>query len=156
MARAGAAGVPLRAQGVTAHHPSQPADRRRRARIPVGERHRLAELLGGALPAGCPAAFEFRHVSWFDDEVYTALRDRGACLCIAESGDDIDTPFVATGDWGYLRLRREDYDDAMLERWAARLRDASWSRAFVFFKHEDAGAGPRLAARFREIFGPDS
>jgi uncharacterized protein YecE (DUF72 family) len=111
---------------------------------------RLREFLA-LLPAGCPAAFEFRHASWFDDEVYAALRDRGACLCVAESGEDIDTPFVATTDWGYLRLRREDYDDAALERWAARLREPAWSRAYVFFKHEDAGAGPRLAARFREI-----
>lgn len=104
------------------------------------------------LPAGCPAAFEFRHVSWFDDEVYAALRDRGACLCVAESGEDIDTPFVATADWGYLRLRREDYDDDALARWAARVREPAWSRAYVFFKHEDAGAGPRLAARFRDLF----
>ena len=106
-------------------------------------------------PPGCPAAFEFRHVSWFDDEVYAALREGGAALCIAESGEAIDTPFVPTAEWGYLRLRREDYDDAALERWAARLREAPWSRAFVFFKHEDAGAGPRLAARFREIFERD-
>jgi uncharacterized protein YecE (DUF72 family) len=112
---------------------------------------RLRDFLD-LLPAGCPAAFEFRHVSWFDDEVYTALADHAACLCVAESGEEIDTPFVATSGWGYLRLRREDYDDAALERWAARVRQPSWSRAFVFFKHEDAGAGPRLAARFTETF----
>jgi uncharacterized protein YecE (DUF72 family) len=105
------------------------------------------------LPPGCPAAFEFRHVSWFDDEVFAALREVGAALCIAESGEAIDTPFVPTAEWGYLRLRREDYDDAALESWAARLREAPWSQAFVFFKHEDAGAGPKLAARFRELFG---
>ena len=115
---------------------------------------KLRDFLGH-LPAGCPAAFEFRHTSWFDDEVYDALRDRGAALCIAESGEAIDTPFVPTASWGYLRLRREDYDEAALERWAARLREAPWSTAYVFFKHEDAGAGPRLAARFREIFGPN-
>jgi uncharacterized protein YecE (DUF72 family) len=112
---------------------------------------RLRDFLA-LMPPGCPAAFEFRHTSWFDDEVYAALRDRGACLCVAESGSEIDTPFVSTAGWGYLRLRREDYDDAALERWAARLREAAWSSAFVFFKHEDAGAGPRLAARFREIY----
>ena len=60
---------------------------------------------------------------------------------------------MPTANWGYLRLRREDYDDAALERWVARLRETQWSHAFVFFKHEDAGAGPRLAARFREMFG---
>jgi uncharacterized protein YecE (DUF72 family) len=112
---------------------------------------RLRDFLA-LLPAGCPAAFEFRHASWFDDEVYTALRDGGGCLCVAESGEDIDTPFVATADWGYLRLRREDYDDAALERWAARVRESEWARAYVFFKHEDAGAGPRLAAQFAQKF----
>ena len=114
---------------------------------------KLRDFLGH-LPAGCPAAFEFRHTSWFDDETYDVLRNGGAALCIAESGEAIDTPFVPTAGWGYLRLRREDYDDAALERWAARLREAPWSTAYVFFKHEDAGAGPRLAARFREIVGP--
>ena len=104
------------------------------------------------LPAGTPAAFEFRHASWFDDEIYGALADRGACLCVAESGGDIDAPAVATTDWGYLRLRREDYDDDALAAWAARARAQPWNRLFVFFKHEDAGAGPRLAARFQEIF----
>jgi uncharacterized protein YecE (DUF72 family) len=112
---------------------------------------RLRDFLA-LLPEGSPAAFEFRHTSWFDDEVYTALADRGASLCIAESGEDIDTPFVPTAGWGYLRLRREDYDDAAVERWVARVREPAWSRAYVFFKHEDAGTGPRLAARFRQLY----
>jgi len=58
---------------------------------------------------------------------------------------------VATASWGYLRLRRADYDDADLGRWAERIAALDWTRSFVFFKHEDEGAGPRLASRFREI-----
>jgi uncharacterized protein YecE (DUF72 family) len=60
-------------------------------------------------------AFEFRHPSWFDDEVFALLRDHHAALCIADEKDDLLVPFVATTDWGCLRLRRPDYDDAVLK-----------------------------------------
>lgn len=106
------------------------------------------------LPDGTPAAFEFRHESWKDPAVHDALRSRGAALVCADTEDsDGDEPIVETGAWGYLRLRRPDYSDADLQRWAARLRDTSWEHAFVFFKHEDEGAGPRMAAEFAEVFG---
>jgi uncharacterized protein YecE (DUF72 family) len=105
----------------------------------------LADFLA-ALPAGFRAAFEFRHESWLGDEVYEALRARGAALCIAES-EDLATPLVATADWGYLRLRRQDYVDADVARWAERIRAQPWSDTHVFFKHEDSGAGPALAAK---------
>ncbi|HVR29339.1 MAG TPA: DUF72 domain-containing protein [Thermoanaerobaculia bacterium] len=112
---------------------------------------RLREFLA-LLPAGAPAAFEFRHVSWFTDEVYSALAESGASLCVAESGEETDTPLVATASWGYLRLRREEYDDAALASWCERVRGQAWDRAFVFFKHEDAATGPLLAARFGTMF----
>lgn len=105
---------------------------------------RLADFLG-SLPEGWPAAFEFRHATWFADDVYDALRARNAALCIADTGEEGDAPFVATADWGYLRLRRETYADADLDDWAGRTRAQAWSAAYVFFKHEDAGAAPRLA-----------
>jgi len=56
---------------------------------------RLREFLA-LLPTGRRAAFEFRHQSWFDDEVFSLLRDRRAALCIAEAENDLETPFVAT------------------------------------------------------------
>jgi uncharacterized protein YecE (DUF72 family) len=107
------------------------------------------------LPADRPVAFEFRHESWFDDEVYEALRARGAALCAAdtdESGDE-GAPVVPTGGFGYLRLRRAAYSDADLMAWAEKVRGQTWDRAFVFFKHEDAGKGPAMAARFRQLIG---
>ena len=103
------------------------------------------------LPAGARAAFEFRHQGWFCDEVFALLRECGAGLCVADAGDELDVPFVATADWGYLRLRRPDYTDAALQEWAERLRSRGWNEAYVFFKHEDAGAGPRMAARLLEL-----
>jgi uncharacterized protein YecE (DUF72 family) len=65
-----------------------------------------------------------------------------------------DAPPLAGGaSWGYLRLRRSTYDDTALAGWVARVRAQPWQRALVFFKHEDAGAGPALAARFLELAG---
>jgi uncharacterized protein YecE (DUF72 family) len=111
---------------------------------------RLREFLA-LLPSHRRAALEFRHQSWFDDEVFGILRDNGAALCIAEAEDDLKVPFVATADWGYLRLRRGDYGDDELRQWLSRVRDQKWSDAFVFFKHEEEGKGPQYAARFLEL-----
>ncbi len=104
------------------------------------------------LPESRPVALEVRSSSWHDDEVYEALRTRDAALCIAERDDaSKNTPFVATASFGYLRLRREDYSDAELEAWAARIRAQPWSVAYVFFKHEDEAAAPRTAARLLNL-----
>jgi uncharacterized protein YecE (DUF72 family) len=103
------------------------------------------------LPEGLPAAFEFRHASWFDNAVLDTLREHGAALCVADTEEGVDAPLAATADWGYVRLRRPDYDDSDLAGWAERLDGLGWSRAFVFFKHEDEGAGPRMAGRFLEL-----
>ena len=101
----------------------------------------------GLLPRDGQAALEFRHQSWFDDEVYAVLREHNAALCVADADSEVSVPFVATAAWGYLRLRREDYSDKDLRTWVKRVQDQPWKEAFVFFKHEDAGKGPELATR---------
>ncbi|HTT67525.1 MAG TPA: DUF72 domain-containing protein [Gemmatimonadales bacterium] len=118
---------------------------------------RLVDFLA-LVPRAWRAAFEFRHASWFDDEVFTALRGHNASLCVAdadpaEEGDKeaLQVPFVATADWGYLRLRRAGYTAADLAGWAGRVTSQAWKDAFVFFKHEEAGAGPKLAAQFTAL-----
>ncbi len=58
-----------------------------------------------------------------------------------------------TADWGYLRLRRVNYSEENLAEWLRRVRDQNWKEAFVFFKHEDEGTGPKLAAQFLELAG---
>jgi uncharacterized protein YecE (DUF72 family) len=110
----------------------------------------LADFVN-CLPAGLRAAFEFRHQSWFGDDVFEALRSRGAALCIADM-EEIATPPVATAGYGYLRLRREDYDSKDVGRWAEFVRQqaAAWSDVFIYFKHEDAAIGPRLAREMIE------
>lgn len=104
---------------------------------------RLVDFLA-LLPAGSRCAFEFRHVSWFDDEVYAALRDAHAALCIAED-EDLATPLVATTGWGYMRLRRQDYGPESLSAWHGRIVAQPWSETFVYFKHEDEARGPLFA-----------
>src|SRR4051812_30098655 len=104
-------------------------------------------------PARRRVAFEFRHASWFDDEVFDALRDHNAAMCVAEVDEDLDVPFISTADFGYIRLRRAEYSDAQLKTWIKLIRRQKWRDAFVFFKHEDEGKGPRFAGRFLELAG---
>lgn len=106
------------------------------------------------LPNGWRAAVEFRHVSWHDDETYAALRDHQVALCAADAEGD-EAPVVPTAGWGYLRLRREQYEPKDLERWAQRVLAQPWEEAFVFFKHEDAGTGPKLARAFADACRSD-
>lgn len=105
---------------------------------------RLAAFLE-ILPPGGRSAFEFRHPTWFADDVYEALRARNVALCVAES-EDLEVPVVATADFGYLRLRKADYGGPDLTAWAERILAQPWTEAFAFFKHEEEGKGPRLAA----------
>jgi len=116
---------------------------------------RLATFLG-RLPAGAEVAFEFRHASWRSDEVADILRAHGAALCLSDEHEPLPAELPRTAPFGYLRLRRPEYAPLELDRAVEAVRAAGWERAFVFFKHEDAGVGPRLAADFRERFGARS
>jgi uncharacterized protein YecE (DUF72 family) len=104
------------------------------------------------LPRGGRAAVEFRHASWHDDEVLSLLRAHGAALCVADT-EEGETPLVATAGFGYLRLRRPEYDPAALARWAERIAAQPWDEAYVYFKHEDEARGPAFALAFREVAG---
>ena len=92
-------------------------------------------------------AIEFRHASWFDDETFETLRKHGVALCVADTGEEPAAPLVATADWGYLRLRREEFSDKELKDWAKRIGEQPWTDAFVYLKHEEEGIGPKLAAK---------
>jgi uncharacterized protein YecE (DUF72 family) len=111
------------------------------------------------VPPDRRVALEFRHASWFEDDVFEALRAKGAALCVAETepkdkeGGGLAVPLVATASWGYLRLRRESYGDVDLEAWAERIRRQNWSEAYVFFKHEDDGTAPKFALRLVQVMG---
>jgi uncharacterized protein YecE (DUF72 family) len=104
------------------------------------------------LPTGCRAAFEFRHESWFVSDVYDLLASRNLPVVQSEEGAGFE-PAPWTADWAYLRLRKVDYRDADLAVWLRRLQDAHLTTAYVYFKHEDAATGPKLAARLLELAG---
>jgi uncharacterized protein YecE (DUF72 family) len=115
---------------------------------------RLSAFLA-LLPDDVRVALEFRHESWHDEDVFNALRSANAALCIAHVDEEegaLQTPFVPTADWGYLRLRKVAYGPGEVEEWAARVKGTEWREAFVFFKHEDEGTGPTLAKQFESRF----
>ena len=109
---------------------------------------RLTDFLH-LLPADHGAAFEFRHDSWFDDEVYAALREAGASLCLSEREDQAAPPLVVTAPWGYLRLRLETYSDGELAQWARRLAATGWQEVYVYFMHEPTA--PAYAATLQRL-----
>jgi len=98
-----------------------------------------------------PTAFEFRHESWFDDETFALLRERDCALVVSDTDEKPLTEIISTARWGYLRLRRTAYDENDLVEWMKRVQNQKWKDAFVFFKHEDEGTGPKLAAQFLEL-----
>ena len=108
------------------------------------------------LPEGTRAAFEFRHASWFDADVFDALRARNIALCVADS-EKLHSPVEVTADYGYFRLRDEGYQQADIERWAQTIRGLQGlSDVFVYFKHEEQGRGPDFARRLMTAMGVTS
>lgn len=104
------------------------------------------------LPPKVCAAFEFRHESWWDEEVYARLRARNLALCIADS-EARSTPLVTTSDYAYFRLRDEGYQDADVVRWTNVARDLAprMKDVFVYFKHEEQGKGAAFGQRMLQL-----
>jgi len=106
-----------------------------------------------AFPPRVCAAFEFRHTSWLDEEVYARLRARNLALCVADS-EKLSTPLEITADYAYFRLRDEGYQADDIARWAVSIgeKTAGCREVFVYFKHEEEGKGPEFAALLMEKF----
>jgi uncharacterized protein YecE (DUF72 family) len=101
----------------------------------------LLQYFLATLPRSLRIAFEFRHETWFSEEVYAALRAANAALCNAES-EKLETPDVQTADFGYLRLRKQEYstkERKALEQRIARL--GASGDVYIYFKHEDTPQG---------------
>jgi uncharacterized protein YecE (DUF72 family) len=110
---------------------------------------RLRDFLD-VLPPGTRAAFEFRNDSWQNDEVYDALRTRGAMVCATDT-EEGDTPFVVTAQCGYVRLRRTHYDERDLAAWAERIAAQPLDCTYVYFMHEDEALGCRFAEMLNTV-----
>ena len=106
------------------------------------------------LPPRVCAAFEFRHASWLDDEVFSRLAARNLALCIADS-DKMSTPVTVTADYAYFRLRDEGYTPDDIKRWGDTVvrETESCREVFVYFKHEDEGKGPEFAHLLMQHLG---
>jgi uncharacterized protein YecE (DUF72 family) len=119
--------------------------------LPPGFKQDLALLDSflSLLPQGTYAAFEFRHGSWLNEEVYARFRERNLALCVADS-ETMATPIVITADYAYFRLRDEGYSPNDIAEWARRIHTetAACKEVFVYFKHEESGTGPQFAKIF--------
>lgn len=110
---------------------------------------RLAKFLK-ALPKDAPAAIEYRNPSWFDEKIYSLMRERNVALCIAES-DELAVPEVFTADFTYYRLRKSDYSEQEIAEIEKRLRAAAQERTvYAFLKHEDTPEGAINARKLLE------
>jgi uncharacterized protein YecE (DUF72 family) len=107
-----------------------------------------------SLPAGIVAAFEFRHGSWLNDDLYRRLEARNLALCVADS-ETMATPVQITADYAYFRLRDEGYTREDIARWAQTIREktAHCKEVFVYFKHEEVGKGPLFARQLLDDLG---
>jgi uncharacterized protein YecE (DUF72 family) len=117
----------------------------------------LLEEFLGIIPVKTLCAFLFRSATWFHEETYSLLRKGKYCLCYEDTDEKAVENIISTAPWGYLRLRRNEYTDSNLSQWGGKILAQEWTRAFVFFKHEDdaQATGPSLAMRFGEkVKGP--
>jgi uncharacterized protein YecE (DUF72 family) len=115
----------------------------------------LLDAFLDTFPPRVCAAFEFRHPSWFDEEVYGRLRARNLALCVADS-EKLATPLEITADYGYFRLRDEGYTAPDIARWAEIIREktSGCGDVFVYFKHEESGKGPEFGRLLMEHLQP--
>jgi uncharacterized protein YecE (DUF72 family) len=101
----------------------------------------LFREFAAGLPRNVRTAFEFRHVSWFAEEIYAAMRAANVALCQAES-EKLETPEVQTADFVYMRLRKEEYSAAEQKTLARKASDlAKQGDVYVYFKHEETPEG---------------
>jgi uncharacterized protein YecE (DUF72 family) len=114
----------------------------------------LLDAFFAELPPKVCAAFEFRHPSWFDDEVMDRLGRRGLALCVSDS-EKLSAPVRVTTDYAYFRLRDEGYTPDDIRRWGDTIaRETAVCRdVFVYFKHEEQGKGPEFARLLIEHLG---
>ncbi len=105
------------------------------------------------LPRALPSAFEFRHDSWFADEVFSLLKGHNRALCVAET-EERETPDIVTADFVYYRFRKPTYTPEERGAMIARIQEhlAANRNVFAYFKHEDTPQGALYAVEvLREV-----
>ena len=109
----------------------------------------------GILPRTVPAAFEFRHASWFTDTTWDLLKAQNLAVCVAET-ETMTTPDVTTASFAYYRFRKPSYTgderQSMIDRISLHL--AAGRNVFAYFKHEETPEGAIYAVELlREVSG---
>ena len=122
-------------------------------------RERLAVFLK-MLPRCYPYAFEFRHASWYEDDILDLLREHDVSLCLSDH-HDAPSPWEITARHVYVRGHGPDgrykdhYPDKTLRAWARDIR--KWKRqrktVFVYFDNDQKAAAPADAMRLKELVG---
>ncbi len=123
----------------------------------VKDRERLATALK-LLPKNKRAAYEFRHPSWYDDDIFALLQEHDAALCISDHAD-APAPWIETASWVYIRGHgpsgryHGSYTDAALRTWAKRIRAWSAERkdVFCYFDNDIGAAAPHDALRLKRL-----
>jgi uncharacterized protein YecE (DUF72 family) len=112
----------------------------------------LEEFLA-VLPRGVPSAFEFRHESWFGDDVFALLRAHNRALCVAETEERI-TPDVVTAEFCYYRYRKPTYTPEERSAMLGRIREhlGAGRNVFAYFKHEETPQGALYALEVLKEF----
>jgi uncharacterized protein YecE (DUF72 family) len=116
---------------------------------------KLLEDFLTTLPRAVASAFEFRHESWFTDEIFNLLKGANRALCVAET-EERSTPDVVTADFCYYRYRKPSYTPeerhAMVNRIRENLNDGR--NVFAYFKHEETPEGAIYAVdMLKEVGG---
>jgi uncharacterized protein YecE (DUF72 family) len=112
----------------------------------------LQEFLS-IVPRGVQAAFEFRHESWWSEEIYSLLRACNRALCVAETEERV-TPDVVTADFAYYRYRKPTYSGEERQAMVRRMQEhrAEGRDVFAYFKHEESPQGALYAVELlREV-----
>jgi len=107
---------------------------------------RLSTFLN--LVSGVRVAFEVRHPSWLEPDVFSLLEKHEVALVVSQTDEEPEPRLVRTAPWGYLRLRKTSYTPAELAEWSKKIAEQGWDEAFVFFKHEQIA--PDLAQQLSE------
>jgi uncharacterized protein YecE (DUF72 family) len=107
------------------------------------------------LPKGVKSAFEFRHESWLNDDVFNLLKAHNRALCVAETEERV-TPDVTTADFAYYRYRKPTYTGEERKAMTARLKEhlAAGRDVYAYFKHEETPEGALYAVEvLKEVAG---
>lgn len=116
---------------------------------------KLLEEFVATLPRAVRAAFEFRHESWFTEEVFNVLRKANRALCVAET-EERTTPDVVTASFCYYRYRKPGYTPDERQSMVARMKEhlGEGRDVFAYFKHEETPAGAKYAVEMlKEVAG---